>query len=187
MRTLPAVLMKRRLALHGCTVAALALVLVACNAPANQPEQEAPPDAVAHGSCALDLAADASPEEAIRAVLLAEGELVVKQDIDALMRLWVEDGRVADAKNTPDTDDDDQNWEGKDAIRHRYVRTVFPGAPDQAQPSDLDIALNGDQATVVATTHIGSEISPAGDRWELARVDGCWMIRSLTYNLEAKQ
>jgi len=40
---------------------------------------------------------------------------------------------------------------------------------------------------VVATTHIGSEVSPAGDRWELARVDGCWMIRSLTYNLEPRQ
>jgi len=169
----------------GAAAAVLALALAACNAPADQ--QAPPADAATHGSCALGLAASASAEEAIRAVLLAEGELVVKQDIDALMQLWVEDGRVVDAKNTPDNDADNQNWEGKDAIRHRYVRTVFPGAPNQVQPSDLDIAVDGDKATVVATTHIGSEVSPAGDRWELARVDGCWMIRSLTYNLEPRQ
>jgi len=185
MRTLNTLRRIRRLA-HPCCIAAalLAIALAACTAPA---AQEAPPNAATHGSCALDLAAGASDDEAIRAVLLAEGEMVVKQDIDALMLLWVDDGRVVDAKNTPDDDADNQNWEGKDAIRHRYVRTVFPGAPEQVQPSDLDIAVDGDQATVIATTHIGSEVSPAGDRWELTRVDGCWMIRSLTYNLEARQ
>ena len=100
------------------------------------------------------------------------------------MSLWREDGQVVDAKNTPDDDSDNRNWDGGDAIRHRYVRTVFPGAPSSAQPADLAIEFDGDQAAVRATTQIGNEISPAGDLWRLVRIDGCWLIHSLTYNLE---
>jgi hypothetical protein len=139
------------------------------------------------GSCILDVAPSSSDEQAIRAVLAAEGELVVKQDIAPLMQLWAEEGYVADAKNTPQTSDDDQFWLNKDAIRHRYVRTVFPGAPQQATPSDLVISIEDDHAVVTATTRIGSEISPAGDRWTLAQVDGCWLLESLTYNLESNR
>lgn len=137
------------------------------------------------GSCMLNLAADATEEQKIEAVLAAEGNLVVKQDINQLMRLWAESGLVADAGNTPEQTDDDQLWRNQDAIRNRYVRIVFPGAPSVATPTDLAIELNGDQAVVTATTQIGSEISPAGDRWELVKVNGCWVIKSLTYNLEA--
>jgi ketosteroid isomerase-like protein len=137
------------------------------------------------GSCSLGVSSDAANEDAIEAVLNAEGESVVAQDIDTLMRLWAEDGKVSDAKNTPDNADDDQNWEGRDAIRHRYVRTVFPGAPDTAEHPDLRITIDGDVAIVTGTTQIGDEVSPAGDRWELSSVDGCWVIQSLTYNLEA--
>ena len=146
----------------------------------------AAPPAAANGSCALGLAAGSDDETAVHALLAAEGEHVVNQDIDALMRLWAADGRVSDAKNTPEEMSDDQTWDGKDAIRHRYVRTVFPGAPSTAQPSDLEIEVIDDLATVTATTHIGDEVSPAGDRWQLVRVDGCWLIISLTYNLEPK-
>jgi len=166
---------------------ALMIATAACSSPTGaDSEPVAAPPPPAAGSCALGLDAATPAEEAIRAVLLAEGELVVQQDIDALMQLWSEDSRVVDAKNTPDDEADDQYWDGKDAIRHRYVRTVFPGAPDQVQPSDLVISLDGEQAVVLATTHIGSEISPDGDRWELVRIDGCWLLRSLTYNLEAR-
>jgi hypothetical protein len=118
-------------------------------------------------------------------VLAAEGELVVRQEIGALMALWAEESQIADAKYTADDTGDDQSWNGKDAIRNRYVRIVFPGAPASAQPADLEIALDGDQATVRATTQIGAEVSPAGDRWVLVKEDGCWTIQSLTYNLEA--
>jgi hypothetical protein len=138
------------------------------------------------GSCTLGLATDATDQAKIEAVLNAEGTSVVSQDIDGLMRLWHEDGRVSDAKNTPDDSDDDQTWDGRDAIRHRYVRTVFPGAPSTAQPADLDITIDGDSATVIATTHIGQEVSPAGDRWELVNIEGCWVLQGLTYNLEVK-
>jgi hypothetical protein len=126
----------------------------------------------------------ANDESAIRGLLAAEGEFVVNQNIDALMSLWEEDARVVDAKNTPDNTDDDQVWEGKDAIRHRYVRTVFPGAPALVDHSDEQITLNGDQAQIQSTTTIGSEVAPAGDRWEVVRQGGCWYLASLTYNLE---
>lgn len=153
-----------------------ALLLTGCTAP---------PATV--GSCGLALTAGTSDNDAIRAVIEAEGRLVVTQAIDALMALWAEDAYVANAKNTPDDATDDQFWRGQDAIRHRYVRTVFPGAPAAAAPPELDIRIENDRATVTATTRIGSEVAPAGDRWVLIEHSGCWQIASLTYNLEAAQ
>lgn len=142
------------------------------------------------GSCSLDLAPDATDAEAIQAVLNAEGELMVAQDIDRLMALWTPDSQVVDAKNTADAPDDDQRWNGQDAVRHRYVRTVFPGAPAAAQPADLDIRFDQSddlpRAIVRGTTTIDAEVAPAGDRWELVKLDGCWLIERLTYNLEAR-
>jgi hypothetical protein len=126
-------------------------------------------------------------QQAIRAVLNAEGELVVKQDIDQLMALWADGAFVSDANNTSTNRDDDEFWRNKDAIRHRYVRIVFPGAPSVATPADLTIQTVDDHAVVTATTQIGSEISPAGDRWELVKADNCWLIKSLTFNLESNK
>lgn len=138
------------------------------------------------GSCDLD-PPPSSDEEAIRALIQAEGQYVVAQEIDALMALWTESAYVANAKNTPDRADDDQFWREKDAIRHRYVRTVFPGAPAAAAPADLDIRIDGNRAEVIATTRIGAEVAPAGDRWVLTKSGQCWFLESLTYNLEAQQ
>ncbi|MEZ4725788.1 MAG: nuclear transport factor 2 family protein [Caldilineaceae bacterium] len=138
------------------------------------------------GSCSLELAFPVADKEAIRSVLMAEGELVVQQDIDALMALWSDGATITNAKNTPDNAADDQAWLDKDAIRHRYVRTVFPGAPAQALPRDLQIQLLNDRAVVTATTQIGTEVSPAGDRWVLVKQANCWKIQSLTYNLETQ-
>lgn len=139
------------------------------------------------GSCGLNLATGSSDAAAIEAVLTAEGRLVVAQEIDALMALWSEGGYVADAKHTPERTDDDQFWRGVDAIRHRYVRTVFPGAATAVAPSDLEIAIEEDRATVTATTRIGDEMAIAGDRWVLVKQGGCWVIESLTYNLEVAE
>ncbi len=144
------------------------------------------PTPIPSGSCTLELPDNATDEQAIRAVLAAEGAFVVTQEITSLMALWAEDGFVADAKNTSDNSEDDQRWLNKDAIRHRYVRTVFPGAPSQVRPADLEIAIDGEAAVVYATTNIGSETAPAGDRWELVKVGDCWQLTSLTYNLEAR-
>lgn len=156
-----------------------ALLLAGCSRATPTPE---PTPAPLGGSCSLSTSS--SDEDALRALLVAEGDFVVAQEIDPLIRLWADDGRVVDAKNTPDVADDDQVWDGKDAIRHRYVRTVFPGAPAVIEHGDQTITINGDQAQVESTTTIGSEVAPAGDRWEMARQDGCWYLVSLTYNLE---
>jgi hypothetical protein len=160
---------------------ALLVFLTACTSvPATSP---APTPAPAGGSCALEGNPFAGDADAVRAVLNAEGQFVVSQQIDILMRLWAEDGKVVDAKNTPDAADD-QVWQGKDAIRNRYVRIVFPGAPAAVEHTDAEITVESDRAIVVAATAIGAEVSPAGDRWELIRQDGCWYLAGLTYNLE---
>jgi hypothetical protein len=157
-------------------IAALA-VTASCRAP------DALPDTPT-GSCALALEAAVGDDDAIRAVLQAEADRMVAQDIDGLMVLWSEGSRVVNAKNTPLDDSDDQIWLDKDAVRHRYVRTVFPGNPQAAAPASLEISVDGELAIVSATTNIGSELSPAGDQWLLERSNGCWVIQQLTYNLE---
>lgn len=139
------------------------------------------------GSCVLPLRATATDQEIVQALLNAEGQFVVQQDIQTVMLLWVNGGAVIDAKNTPDNPEDDQAWLDKDAIRHRYVRIVFPGAPKQVSPTQLQMTIATDRAVVTATTQIGSEISPAGDRWVLVKREGCWLIETLTYNLEPQK
>ncbi len=157
-------------------VALSLLVLAGCGGPA-APQGTG-------GSCSLNLAAGTTDADAIQAVVDAEGQLVVAQQIDALMTLWADGSSIADAKHTPDEQQDDRFWRDKDAIRHRYVRTVFPGAPKTAVPADLQIDMAGERATVRSTTRIGDEVSPAGDRWVLVKQGACWLIESLTYNLE---
>jgi hypothetical protein len=152
-------------------------VVASCRAPS-----AAPP--TPRGSCVLDVNEAAGDDGAIRAVLKAEADRMVAQDIDGLMVLWGEGSRVVNAKNTPLDDSDDQIWLDKDAVRHRYVRTVFPGNPQAAAPASLEITLDGERAIVSATTNIGSEVSPSGDQWLLERNNGCWVIQQLTYNLE---
>lgn len=128
----------------------------------------------------------ASDEEAVAALIQAESEGVVRQDIDALMTLWLEEGVVVDARHTPEDASDDLTWRGWYAIRDRYITLVFPGNPSTAAPADLDIHIEGDRAVVTSTTQIGEEVSPAGDRWTFVRTPEGWRIESLTYNLEAQ-
>ncbi|MCB0097430.1 MAG: hypothetical protein KDE46_16985, partial [Caldilineaceae bacterium] len=80
------------------------VLLVGCGAePAATAEQAAAPAptvaavAIDPGSCGLALDANAAPTEAIAATLNAEGEMVVQQNIDALMALWDADGQIIDA------------------------------------------------------------------------------------------
>ena len=126
----------------------------------------------------------ATDEEAIRQLVVLEGQDVVAQDINGLMDLWAPDAVVTDAKHTPDNPDDDAHWRGRDAIRDRYVVLVLPGNPGINSPVDIQITIDGDKATATSTTHIGDETSPGGDRWEFVKRDGRWWIMGLTYNLE---
>jgi hypothetical protein len=167
-------------------VAILALALAALSACGPSSQGGVDP-ASRSGSCGLGLPDTAGDQEAITALLRAESAYVVQQDSEALLRLWAPDGRIADAKHTPADPGDDQTWEGIDAIRHRYLRRVFPGNPSAAQPADLTIVLDGDRATVTGTTRIGNEVSPNGDRWQMAKVGGCWVIKELVFDLEPAQ
>jgi len=126
-------------------------------------------------------------EDGIRALVLAEAEFVVAKDIDQLMLYWLPDGLVVDARHTPDSKDDDLLWKGQYAIRDRYITLVFPGNPQFAQPEILAVQIDGDWATITSTTHIGSEVSAAGDRWTFRKLPEGWRIESLTYNLEPGQ
>jgi ketosteroid isomerase-like protein len=121
---------------------------------------------------------------AILDLLRQEAQGVVAQDLGALMALWAEDAVVTDAAHTPDDPSDDLVWRGRDAIRDRYVHLVFPGGAKEAGPLDVRIEVRGDRATAWATTHIGEEIAPGGDRWTFVRRGGRWLLESLTYNLE---
>ena len=167
--------------LHATLLLFCLYLLAACTAqPTPTPEQSFV------GSCSLPEMPFDADEEAIQALLAAEGRLVVAQEIDPLMDLWNDGAQIVDAKHTIDDTGDDQRWLDKDAIRHRYVRTVFPGAATTILPKDLIIAIDGQQAVITSTTQIGDELSPAGDRWVLTKQNGCWVINSLTYNLESR-
>ena len=58
-------------------------------------------------------------------------------------------------------------------------------APAAAAPPELTIIIDNGRAEVTATTRIGDEVAPGGDRWRLVKQGDCWLIDSLTYNLEA--
>ncbi len=150
---------------------------VACTSP---PSPSPPPIAPSPTPVGFGL----PDEEAIRAVLDAEARGVATQDIDLLMSLWAEDGEVRDANHTPNDPSDDAVWRGSVAIYQRYVHLVFPGNPSYVAHPDMQIHIEGDRAVVTSTTRIGEEIAPAGDRWELVKRGGRWLLYRLTYNLE---
>lgn len=158
----------------------LLILLVGCTPAPATPEPTPAPELSA------PTPVPASDEEAIQLLLQAEGEGVVNKDLDRLMDLWLSDGYVADANHTPDYAGDDLTWKGSYAVRDRYITLVFPGNPSSVAPSDLTIVIEGDRAMVTATTRIGDEVSPAGDRWTFVRTPDGWRIESLTYNLEPR-
>ena len=122
----------------------------------------------------------------IRTLLASEADGVVRKDIDSLMSLWAQDGYVADAAHTPDNPADDLTWKGWYAVRDRYITLVFAGNAAVVEPEIVALQIAGDHAVVTATTHINSEVSPAGDRWTFVRTPAGWRIQSLTYNLEPR-
>lgn len=122
--------------------------------------------------------------EAIRAVIRAEAEAARAHDVERLESLWAKDGLVRDANHTPRDLTDDRIWLGRDAVISRYTSVVFYLPLDGAGPTDLEIAVHGDEAVVTATTHIGQEVSPRGERWTFVRRGDRWKIASITFNLE---
>jgi hypothetical protein len=159
------------------------VVLAACSGPEVPTAPGGIPSPRPRGT---DTPTPANDEEAIMQLLGAEAEGVVSQDIDRLMEIWDQDGVVTDANHTPDNSVDDRVWDGIVAIRERYVNEIFPSAPSSVTHPDVELTIEGDTATALTTSTIGIDHAPAGDRWTFARMDGRWLITSLTFNLEAQ-
>jgi hypothetical protein len=105
---------------------------------------------------------------------MAERQAAATGDIAILAQLWSEDGRVVDARGTPDSGDD-YVWAGRPALLDRYRLAVFPSPPPLLAESDLQsatIQVDGDQAT----------LQHNGDHWRFIYQDGRWWILELTYN-----
>jgi hypothetical protein len=128
----------------------------------------------------------ANDEEAIRQLIVAEGEAVVQQDIDRLQAMWASDGVVTDANRTPDNIADDKTWKNWAQIRDRYVNIVFPSNPAFAEHPNIRVILANDAATAVADTKIGVTNLKENDKWTFRKVDGQWKITSLTFSLAPK-
>ncbi len=128
----------------------------------------------------------ANDEEAIRQLIVAEGEAVVQQDIDRLQGMWASDGVVTDANHTASNTSDDKTWKSWNAIRDRYVNIVFPSSPGSAEHPNIRITITGDTASAVADTKIGVTNAKDNDRWTFRKMDGQWKITSLTFSLAAQ-
>lgn len=128
----------------------------------------------------------ANDEEAIKQLIVAEGEAVVQQDIDRLQGMWASDGVVTNANNTPDNSNDDKTWKGWSAIRDRYVNIVFPSNPPFAEHPNIRVTITGDAATALTDTKIGITNLKDNDRWTFRKMDGQWRITSLTFGLARK-
>ncbi len=129
----------------------------------------------------------ANDEEAIRQLIVAEGEAVVQQDIDRLQAMWDKDGVVTDANKTPDNPSDDKSWKGWSAIRDRYVNIVFPSNPAFADHPNIRVTISGDSASAVADTNIGVTKVKDNDKWTFRKIDGQWKLTSLTFSLSPQK
>ncbi len=128
----------------------------------------------------------ANDEEAIRQLIIAEGEAVVQQDIDRLQAMWASDGVITDANRTPDSTADDKTYKNWNQIRDRYVNIVFPSNPAFAEHPNIRVTITGDTATAIADTKIGITNLKDTDKWTFRKIDGQWKITSLTFSLAPK-
>jgi hypothetical protein len=165
-------------------VAVLMLTVVACSSGAPPPPSpgSGPRPAIQRTPTPVP----ANDEEALRQLIVAEGEAVVQQDIDRLEGMLAKDGVVTDANRTPDNPSDDKTWKGWAAIRDRYVNIVFPSSPAFAEHPNIRVTLTGDSATAIADTKIGITNVKDNDKWTFRKIDGQWKITSLTFGLAPK-
>ncbi len=166
-------------------IAAIALALAAVGCGGTPTPPAPPPPAVTRVRTPTPV--PANDEEAIRQIIVAEGEAVVQQDIDRLQAMWASDGVVTDANRTPTDTTDDKTWKGWSAIRDRYVNIVFPSNPAFAEHPNIRVTMSGDTASAIADTKIGVTNAKDNDKWTFRKIDGQWKITSLTFNLAAQQ
>lgn len=161
-------------------VAMLLLTAVACSTGVPPPPPSSGPRPVIQRT---PTPVPANDEEAIRQLIVAEGEAVVQQDIDRLEAMWARDGVITDANRTPNNPADDKTWKNWSAIRDRYVNIVFPSNPAFAEHPNIRVTITGDSATAIADTKIGVTNLKDNDRWTFRKIDGQWKITSLTFGL----
>lgn len=126
----------------------------------------------------------ASDEEAIRQLINAECEAVVQQDVDRLQAMWTPNGVVTDANHTKDNTGDDVTWKNWDALRDRYVNIIFPSNPTFCEHPDIQVTINGTNATATSSVKIGVTNCQNCNQWAFIKAnDGGWRIAALTYNL----
>ncbi|MEW5718914.1 MAG: hypothetical protein AB1817_09835 [Chloroflexota bacterium] len=162
--------------------AVLLFSVVACQTGAPPPPSAGPKPVIQRTPTPVP----ANAEEALRQLIVAEGEAVVQQDIDRLEGMWAKDGVVTDANRTPDNPSDDKTWKNWSAIRDRYVNIVFPSNPAFAEHPNIRVTITGDSATAMADTKIGITNVKDNDKWTFRKIDGQWKITTLTFGLAPK-
>lgn len=125
----------------------------------------------------------ASDEEAIRQLINAECEAVVQQDVDRLQAMWSPSGVVMDANHTKDNTGDDVTWKNWDALRDRYVNIIFPSNPTFCEHPNVQVTINGNNATATSSVKIGTTNCDNCNLWAFTKTGDGWKIASLTYNL----
>jgi len=130
--------------------------------------------------------APASDEEAIRQAINAECEALVQQDVDRLQALWSPNGVVTDANHTKDNTGDDVTWKNWDALRDRYINIVFASNPTFCEHPDIQVQINGSNATATNSLRIGTTNCKDCNIWTLAKGPDGWKITSLTFNLTSE-
>lgn len=163
-------------------MAALLVAIVGCTSGTVPPSPPGPKPTIVRTPTPVP----GNDEEAIRQIIVAEGEAVVQQDIDRLQAMWASDGVVTDANRTPDNTSDDKTWKSWAQIRDRYVNIVFPSNPAFAEHPNIRVTLTGDTASAVADTKIGVTNLKDNDKWTFRKIDGQWKITSLTFSLAPK-
>lgn len=125
-------------------------------------------------------------KEAIKQLIVAEGEAVIQQDIDRLQGIWASDGIMTDASHTPNNPSDDVSWKGWLAIRNRYVDIFLFFSPTFVESPNVRITVMGDTATAISDSKIGITNLTDNVRWTFRKIEGRWKISSLTFGLTPK-
>ncbi len=128
----------------------------------------------------------ASDEEAIRQLMNAECEAVVQQDIDRLQGIWANNGTIVDALHTKDNPADDSTWTNWTALRDYYVNIVFPSNPTFCEHPNIQVNINGNNATATNSVKIGTTNCDNCNAWVFTKGNDGWRIVSLTFNLNAQ-
>ncbi|OQY94882.1 MAG: hypothetical protein B6D41_06695 [Chloroflexi bacterium UTCFX4] len=161
-------------------LSALLIITAACGQTAPPPPTNAP----GGGTIArTPTPVPASDEEAIRQLINAECEAVVQQDVDRLQSMWADNGVVTDANHTQGNTGDDVTWKGWDALRDRYVNLIFPSNPTFCEHPDIQVTINGSNATATSSVKIGRTNCQNCNEWAFTKNADSWRITALTYNL----